>query len=49
MDLGVTHSFRGFYWGPLPGVDSVPLLVSFVGVLLLAWVDAYARLSTVWG
>jgi len=35
-------SFRGFYWGPLAGVDSGPLLVSFVCVLLLARLDAYA-------
>ena len=38
-------SFRGFYWGPWAGVDSGPLPVSFVCVLLLARVDAYARLN----
>ena len=47
--LDVTHSFRGFYWGPLAGIDSCPLPVSFVCVLLLARVDAYAQLSSVWG
>jgi len=36
-------SVRGFCWGPLAGVDSGTLPVSFVGVLLLARVDAYAN------
>ena len=40
-------SFRGFYWGPL--LIRVRFLFTFVGVLLLARVDAYARLNSVWG
>ena len=41
--------FEVFYWGPRAGVDSGPLPVPFVGFLLLARVDDYERLSSVWG
>ena len=41
--------FEVFIGGPLAGVDSGPLPVSFVCVHLLARVDAYVGLSSLWG
>ena len=36
-------SFRGFYWVHGLALIRVRFLFTFVGVLLLAWVDAHAR------